>query len=426
MIRAYAVVVSLGLALGAYAQREVPGFVSRMEVTPLRADGTYRLGEEAGWKIRSWLPDLRYTLRENGGKVLEEGPVPLRYGKAELRYRAKRPSMLFLEVFPARETRKAHFGAAVQPDRIRTAVPMPKDFDAFWDRKLRELRAIPENPVVESKPSDRPGVRYEHVRMDHVNGTKVYGQLARPDKPGKFPAVLQLQWAGGPYPLQPVWVTSRASDGWLALNVQAHDVPVGEPASFYNALPPERKAYHLIRQDDLERSYFVEMYLRGVRAVDYLQKHPNWDGKTLLIVGTSMGGQQGLAVAGLHPGVTHLIVHVPAGADLNGFHHGRAQGYPFLTVTNQKAMEVARYVDVAHLARRIRATSLVSLGYVDTVCPPAGVWAAFHAIPSRKLVVPLVDSPHNHVATAEQQRPYTERSNAWLQALIAGRPVPVR
>jgi hypothetical protein len=32
----------------------------------------------------------------------------------------------------------------------------------------------------------------------------------------------------------------------------------------------------------------------------------------------------------------------------------------------------------------------------------------------------MVDSPHNNLATAEQQRPYTDRSAAWLAALVRG------
>ena len=57
------------------------------------------------------------------------------------------------------------------------------------------------------------------------------------------------------------------------------------------------------------------MYLADIRAVDYLASRPDWDGKTLVVMGTSMGGQQSLCTAALNPEVTALIVHVPAGAD---------------------------------------------------------------------------------------------------------------
>jgi cephalosporin-C deacetylase-like acetyl esterase len=39
------------------------------------------------------------------------------------------------------------------------------------------------------------------------------------------------------------------------------------------------------------------MYLGDYRAVEYLASLPDWDGKTLVVMGTSMGGQQSLCVA---------------------------------------------------------------------------------------------------------------------------------
>jgi len=55
------------------------------------------------------------------------------------------------------------------------------------------------------------------------------------------------------------------------------------------------------------------MYLADYRAVEYLASRPDWTAKTLVVMGTSMGGQQSLAVAGLNPKITHLIVNEPAG-----------------------------------------------------------------------------------------------------------------
>lgn len=39
----------------------------------------------------------------------------------------------------------------------------------------------------------------------------------------------------------------------------------------------------------------------------------------------------------------------------------------------------------------------------------------------------MIDSPHNHLATPAQQRPWTARSAAWLAALARGAdPLAVR
>jgi cephalosporin-C deacetylase-like acetyl esterase len=135
-------------------------------------------------------------------------------------------------------------------------------------------------------------------------------------------------------------------------------------------------------------------------------------------MGTSMGGQQSLCLAGLNPKITHMIVNVPSGCDTNGTLHGRLAGYPNWPPDNPKAMRTALYFDPVYFSSRNKATSLVAMGFVDTVSPPVGIWIAFNEIRGPKEAAPMPESPHNHVATAEQQRPYTMRSAEWLDALV--------
>lgn len=397
-------------------------------VTPYHASGNYRAGETVGWRIV--MPEgsapvtFSYTVKRNNAEPVKTGTVTLSGGNAAVEVPGDRPEMLYMELTSSAGGRPMAFGAAVDPMKLKPVTERPKDFDAFWKRKIDELHAVPENPAITPGDSYKPEVQYATIRMDHVNGTHVYGQIAQPRKPGKYPAVLILQWASPPYPLQKPWVIEPASQGWLALNIEPHDVLPTEGPDYYQGLPDYLKNYAQTGQTDREKSAFVEMYLRDYRAVDYLAKNPNWDGKTLLVMGTSMGGQQSFAVAGLHPKITHLIVNVPAGCDLNASLHGRQMGYPFFNANDPKVMETARYVDCINFASHIKATSLVAMGYVDTISPPAGVWTAFNLIKGRKEAAPMVDSPHNNLATPEQQRPYTDRSADWMNALVRGEKIP--
>ena len=150
-----------------------------------------------------------------------------------------------------------------------------------------------------------------------------------------------FQWASPPYPLQKPWVTDRAAEGWLTLNIEPHDVLPDQPKAYYDALPQAIKHYQSIGNDDRDKSYFLQMYLADYRAVDYIAGRPDWDGKTLVVMGTSMGGQQSLCVAGLHPKITHVIVNEPSGCDTNGPLHGRQSGYPNFPSGNPKIMETA-------------------------------------------------------------------------------------
>lgn len=426
--RFFALVVAFNVAAwaGMAAESALP------RLTPFRPDATYAVGEKCGWTLSfptdstSALGAMTYVVRKYNDTPITSGQFEAGAGSRVIEVTVNEPAMLYAEVTSVADPKvRVVAGAAVAPTELRPSVPRPADFDAFWASKIELLQSVPAEPVVTPRDSGRQGVEYATIKLNNIQGASIHGQLAKPARPGKFPAVLILQWAGGPYPLQKNWVTDRAAEGWLALNIEPHDVPGDMPPEFYAALPRLIKNYQTIGNTDRDQNYFLRMYLGGYRAVDYLAGHPDWNGTVMLAMGTSMGGQQSFAVAGLHPKVTHMITHVPAGADSNGSRHGRRSGYPNWDDSNPKVMETALYFDIVNFAPRIRATSLVSMGFVDTVCPPVGIWIAFNQIRGPKKVVPLVEAAHNHQATAAQQRAYTDRSTEWLRSLVSdGRVTP--
>ena len=72
------------------------------------------------------------------------------------------------------------------------------------------------------------------------------------------------------------------------------------------------------------------MFLRLVRALDFLTSRPEWDGKHLIVIGHSQGGGQALAAGGLDPRVTLIASGVPAICDHSGRAAGRINGWPKL------------------------------------------------------------------------------------------------
>ena len=398
----------------------------QLTFTPYKASGIYGVGEKVGWTAS--LPqgsvstgDYAYTVRKNNQDVIKTGKLDFSAGRAAIEVTLDEPAMVYVQISSHTDSGKGMaVGAAVAPEKLRPSVPRPSDFDRFWDSKIKMLKLIPENAVLTPSDSGKPDIEYATIKMDNVNGAHVYGQLAKPKKQGKFPALVIFQWASPPYPLQKQWVTDRAAEGWLTLNVEPHNVLPTQPQSYYDALPEELKHYESIGRDDRDKNYFLQMYLADYRAVDYVASRPDWDGKTLVVMGTSMGGQQSLSVAGLNPKITHVIVNEPAGCDSNGSLHGRASGYPNWPSDNPKIMQTALYFDAVNFASNIKVPALVAIGFVDTVTPPVGIWIAFNQIKGPKEAVPMIDSPHNHLATPEQQRPFTSRSAQWLNTLVRG------
>jgi cephalosporin-C deacetylase-like acetyl esterase len=244
-------------------------------------------------------------------------------------------------------------------------------------------------------------------------GSKAHGYVARPAADGKYPALILLQYAGV-YALNAHADAERAAEGWLVLNVDSHDKLPSDPSG---NVPVN---YNAIGNTDREKSYFLDMYLRDSRVLDYLATRPDWNGKTTVLTGGSMGGQQSIALAGLRPDkVTAVLVCVPAGADTNGDLHGRKAGYPYWPSDNPDAMNTALFFDTVNFASRIEAPVMAGFGFIDTVSPPAGVWTMLNQIPGPKEPIPVIDSEHDNY-TYMKMEPCHTRTKDILDLLVKG------
>lgn len=408
-------------------------FLSAQEIvaTPRHADGLYKVGEKVSWQLSApGATSLHAVVKVCDTRVLWQGDVALAEGRGTLEASLAEPGMLLATLtakINGKEARRL-VGAAVAPLALQPSAPRPADFDAFWSAKLQALRALPANPVLTPGDGGDTSIEYATLTLDNINGTRVYGQLAKPAKPGKFPAVLIVQWAGV-YGLPKSFVTGYAKSGWLALNIMAHDLPLDKPEAFYKDVGATTlKNYTSIGNESRETSYFLRMLLGDCRAADYLASRPDWDGRTLVVIGTSQGGLQGLATAGLHPKVTAVLVCVPAGCDTTGPWADRSVSWPYWFRSTQgkdekKVMETSRYFDAVNFAANIRCPALVAVGLIDQTSCPAGVYSAFNQIKGPKEIVPMVNSPHQNVGNA--QADWGRRSQAWLGALVKGAPAPI-
>jgi len=409
-----------------------PPFNPNITITPARPNGLYAVGETVRWTVRAPLgmPTAAYTyeVRENNLAVLSSGALDLSSGAATVEGALSRPGIITLVLRPvppangpapnvtAISQAAMSAAAAVGIRDIRAPAPRPADFRQFWDAKLAALRAVPVNPRLEEVESGKADVTLSMVTLDAFN-SRTQGYLAVPRTgSGKYPALVIFQYAGV-YPLQKETSVNRAAEGWLAFNVTSHDMRPDEDTAPRN--------YASLGNTDRETSYFLNMYLRDVRAIEYIRTHPNWDGRTVVVMGTSMGGQQSFAVAGLVPDqITAMLVNVPSGANIVGDVQGARQGYPNWSSSDPRVAATAPYFDAMSFAPDITAAALVAPGFLDVTSPPYGIIAAFNAIKGPKELLPMVDSDHNHI-TPQKQNGWYVRSRAVLDEIRAtGRFVP--
>jgi len=426
------------LVAAAFAFAQRGPIAQQLVFTPYHASGIYDVGETVGWTVTPGrvapTHAYRWSIRRNNAVILKEGMLNLASGKDKIEITGDQPEMIYVAMEPyanlaaAAPSRDAAprfvggntgrnnglyaIGAAVAPTRFGLSTPRPDDFDAFWDSKLAAQTKVPINPFLTPVHTDVPGVEVSMFVLEAL-GSKAHGYLAKPAKEGKFPALIRLQYAGV-YALNVDANAQRAAEGWLVVNVDSHDKLPSDPSG---NVPRD---YQTIGNTDREKSYFLNMYLRDSRALDYLLARPDWDGKTIVLTGGSMGGQQSLALAGLRPEkITAVLVCVPAGADTNGNLHGRKAGYPNWPSDNPEAMKTALYFDTVNFASRIKAPVLAGIGFIDTISPPAGVWTALNQILVPKEPLPMIESEHDNY-TPEKARACPERSKEILDLLLKG------
>lgn len=313
--------------------------------------------------------------------------------------------------------------AGFSPERIEPTQEVPADFDAFWAEGLKALARIPLDAEVTRAPElCTPTVEVYHVSFRNVgralsapSAARVYGVLAEPKAPGKYPAILRVPGAGvRPYGPE----IKLAERGALVLTIGIHGIPVNLPKELYDSLAVGALAnYRVSDLDDRELIYFRRVYLGCVRANDFLCSLPNFNGR-LGVTGSSQGGQLTIVTSVLDPRVAAIAAGMPAYCDVTGFLHGRAGGWPKMFQPlpdgapnpNDTPLKIANtgYYDTVNFARLVHVPGFYTWGYNDTTCPPTTTYSAYNSITAPKTLMLALPQQH-HISP-----PQAEAMNAWL------------
>lgn len=399
--------IALAADLGVADDESNPGV--DLQVYPDRQTGVYKVGEPIRFGITAAQDgkpisgNVAVRLLKNNTHEIQAADVALDAGKAVVAWKLDEPACLMAEVTldVGGKPHVARSGAVADPFKIKPSLPAPQDFDAFWTRQKEKLAAVPMNPRMTPVDEPRkvgygPEVACFDIEMDCIGGKPVRGYYVRPKgaRPRSLPAVLSLHSAGiKDSSLQAAWVGAKRNQ--ISLDINAHGLPNGKPAEFYNDLRDgELRGYSSRGMDSPESYYFYGMYMRMVRAIDFLTAQPEWDGKTVTVHGGSQGGGQSVVIAGLDSRVTELTAGVPTFCDLTRYLLGDQQGWPGRRPQNEKQQRTLRYYDACNFASRIRARATIRVGLIDRTCPPTGIIAAFNQIPTEKALIILPRGGH--------------------------------
>ena len=368
-----------------------------VNVTPDHKDWNYKTGEKAKFTVEVLKSGTRL---DNAVVDYEAGPVmypdvkksgvTLKDGTMQWTGTMKEPGFYRLKVV-AHVDGKDYAGlctAGFSPEKLQPATKCPDDFDAFWSKALEEARQYPLDPHVTLLPercTETVNV-YEVSFVNNRPGSRIYGILCKPVKPGKYPALLRVPGAGvRPYGGD-VWT---ASQGAIVLEIGVHGIPVTMKQSVYDDIRQAAlDGYWETNLDQPDKNYYRRVVVGAVRSVDYIASLPEWNGRQVGVTGSSQGGFLSLSTAALDPRITYVAAVHDAMCDYEMALQKKACGWPhyFYQVKNldMKKVEGARYYDGVNFARRIKCPGWYSFGYNDEVVPPSSAYSVYNVVSAPK------------------------------------------
>jgi cephalosporin-C deacetylase-like acetyl esterase len=286
-------------------------------------------------------------------------------------------------------------GAGVEPEKIK-GFPEPEDFDAFWARQKAALARVPLKAKLVEAPSNNPRVLAYDVKVDCAGGKPVSGYLTKPKGAAAKSLPAQVVFNGyGVYSAKIITATDK-----MVFNVNAHGIENGRSAEYYDRLNNgelQGYGYRIEMISNPETAYFKGMMLRAVRALQFMKSLPEWDGKNLIVYGSSQGGFQALVAAGLDGDVSRCIANAPWCCDIGGVRLGRLRDW------RPPYTDALRYFDAANHAKRIRCKTSIKAGLGDYTCPPSGLTVLYNNINALKEIEYIQGATHGYTPPHPQR-----------------------
>ncbi len=287
--------------------------------------------------------------------------------------------------------------------------PCPDDFDSFWEGSLEEMRATASD--VELRPASfaAPFAECFDLFFTGVGGSRVHAKYLRPKAAGgAHPAILQFHGYTGN--------SGDWSDKlqWVALGFSVAALDCRGQGGLSEDLGGARgntQAGHIIRglDDDPRKLAFRQIFLDTAQLARIVMEQPEVDPGRVGAMGGSQGGALTLACAALVPEIRRAAPVYPFLSDyqrvweMDQAQHAYEELRKYFRLfdpRHERQREIFTklgYIDIQHLAKRIRGKVLMGTGLMDAICPPSTQFAAYNKITSKKEVKIYPDFGHEEL-----------------------------
>ena len=284
--------------------------------------------------------------------------------------------------------------------------PRPDDFDAYWERALKELDVTP--PEAKLKPTDFscPSVDCFDLWYTGVRGARIYAKYLRPKKiEGPMPAVFVFHGYTG---CSPDWfeLLPFAAAGIVVAAMDCRGQ--GGLSEDTGGVKGTTLNGHIIRglDDSADNLLFRQVFLDTVQLVKVLTSFSEVDENRLGCCGASQGGGLSIACAALDNRIKRAAPIYPFLSDYKRVwemdlakdaYYELGDYFRHFDPRHEREDEIFTrlgYIDIQFLAPKVKAEVLLQMGLMDTICPPSCQFAAYNKITSPKKVIFYPDFAH--------------------------------
>lgn len=284
--------------------------------------------------------------------------------------------------------------------------PRPANFDNFWQEGLAEMQAV--DPDVQLIPAKFETAVADcfHLYFTGVGGARIHAKLLRPKTmTGPRPAVLMFHGYSGD---SGSWADKLgyAAEGFVVAALDCRGQ--GGRSEDVGGVTGNTLNGHIIRGLDgpPQQMLFRQIFLDTAQLAGIVTAMPEVDASRVGAMGGSQGGGLTLACAALEPRIRLAAPTFPflcdyqrvwemdlaeqAYAELRDYFRRFDPAHERETAV----FEQLGYIDVQHLAPRIRAEVMMTVCLMDTICPPSTQFAAYNKITSAKSLLVYPDYQH--------------------------------
>lgn len=271
--------------------------------------------------------------------------------------------------------------------------PKPQDFEEYWDKAIKEMKNV--NPEVSLKESSFkcPGTECYDMYFMGVNGARIYAKHLRPSNfRGKIPAIILFHGYSGH---SGEWCEKlkyiQAGFAVFAMDARGQ----GGKSEDVGGVCGTTYSGHIIRgldNDDPNKLLFRDIFLDTAELANIAMSMDFIDENRVYAHGGSPGGALTIACAALESRVAKISTVYPFlsdykrvwDMDLAKNAYGELRQY-FRDFDPQHKREneiftKLGYIDLQHLAPRIKANTQMITGLMDSICPPSTQYAIYNKL----------------------------------------------